>query len=231
MADEKAKPAGSRGLDFSGVKDQNSMFNPKRQPSGDYRAKVIAVVDAPSKKDGEPQWLFTIQVGSGTYRYYCKLVLTQLWKLRNLLMAAGLNVPKQRLKIDPNKVVGREIGVTLDDEEYDDGEKIQKLSVISGTFPLSELDSEKGRDDEDEADDDDEEEAPAKKKKAAVVEDDDDDDEEEPAPKKTKKKPAPVEEDDDDDEEEDEPAPPKKSKKKPVVEDDDDELDELEIDL
>lgn len=253
MAKEELKPAGSKALDFTNVKDGGGLFNKKRQPAGDYKGKVTKVVDSPAKKDGAAQWLFTIQVGTGSYPLYCKLVPEQLWKLRNLLMAAGLNVPKQRLKVDPNKVIGREIAVTLDDDEYDDGDKVHKQSVVTATFPLSELDPDASRDtedeDEDDDDDDDDEDEddtpppPAKKKKApAPVEEDDDDEdeddeEEEPAPppkKKSKKapEPEPEEDEDEDEDEDDEPAPPPKKKKKaPKPADDDDELDELEIDL
>ena len=215
MAKEELKAAGAKALDFTNVKEGGGLFNKKRQPAGDYKGKVIKVVDAPTKKTNEPQWLFTIAVGTGTYPLYCKLVPEQLWKLRNLLMAAGLNVPKQRLKVDPNKAIGREIAVTLDDDEYDDGEKVHKQSVVTATFPLSELDASASADDEDDDDDDDDEEEetppPAKKKKAAPVVEEEDDEEE--------------------DEDEEEPAPPpkkKKAAKKPV---DDDELEELEIDL
>lgn len=244
MADKKEMTsAGAKALDFTNVKEGGGLFNKKRQPAGDYRAKVTKVVDSPAKKDGVDQWLFTIQVGTGTYPLYCKLVPDQLWKLRNLLMACGLNVPKARVKVNPQKAVGREIAVTLDDDEYDDGDKVHKQSQVTATFPLSELDGNAAENDEDEEEDDDEEEEvtppTTKKKKAAPVveddDDDDDDDEEEPAPppKKKKKAPEPESEEDDDDEEEDDTPPPTKKKKKaaPVEDDDDDELDELDIDL
>lgn len=246
MADKKEMTsAGAKALDFTNVKEGGGLFNKKRQPAGDYRAKVTKVVDSPAKKDGVDQWLFTIQVGTGTYPLYCKLVPDQLWKLRNLLMACGLNVPKARVKVNPQKAVGREIAVTLDDDEYDDGDKVHKQSQVTATFPLSELDGNAAENDEDEEEDDDDEEEEevtpptTKKKKAAPVveddDDDDDDDEEEPAPppKKKKKAPEPEPEEDDDDEEEDDTPPPTKKKKKaaPVEDDDDDELDELDIDL
>jgi len=201
MADQATAAA----IDFTNVKDGGGGFNKKRQPEGDYKAKVVKVVDAPSKKDNTPQWLFTIQVGSGTYPYYCKHEENQYWKIRNLLVAAGLTVPKKKVKVDPNKIVGKMIAVTLEDDEYDG----KAQSNIAATFPLSELDDDDVPDeDEDDVEEDDEEDdtPPPSKKKAPVVEDD---------------------EDDEDDEEEEAPAP--KKKKAPVVEDDDD-LDEIDID-
>jgi len=201
-------------VDFTNVKDGGGIFNKKHQPAGDYKAKVTKVEDAPSKKDGIGQWLFTIQAGAGTYPYYCKHQENQFWKVRNLLVAAGINVPKKKVKVNPNVLVGKTIAVTLDDDEYDG--KLQ--SNVVATFPVSELGDQV--DDEDEDLDDEVEDT-----------EDDDDEDEAPAPKKKKAKPAPVEEDDDDDDDEDdEPAPPKKKKKAKKVEVDDDELEELDID-
>lgn len=203
MADQATAAA----IDFTNVKDGGGAFNKKRQPEGDYKAKVTRVVDAPSKKDNTPQWLFTIQVGSGTYPYYCKHEENQYWKIRNLLVAAGLTVPKKKVKVDPNKIVGKMIAVTLEDDEYDG----KTQSNIAATFPLSELD-------DDDVPDEDEDD----------VEEDDEDEDDTPPPAKKKK--APVEEDDDEDEDdEEEEAPAPKKKKAPVVEDDDD-LDEIDID-
>jgi len=187
-------------LDFTNVKEGGGNFNKKRQPEGDYRAKITKVQDAPAKKDGVMQWLFTIEVGSGTYAYYCKHEENQLWKIRNLLVAAGLNVPKKKVKVDPNKLIGKEIAVTLEDDEYDG----KPQSNIAATFPLNELEDD---DVPDEAEDEDEDDTP-------------------PPPKK-KAAPAPVEEDEDEDEE---PAPPPKKKKAPAPVEDDDDLEEIDID-
>lgn len=206
MADQATAAA----IDFTNVKEGGGSFNKKRQPEGDYKAKVTKVVDAPSKKDQTMQWLFTIQVGSGSYPYYCKHEENQYWKIRNLLVAAGLTVPKKKVKVDPNKIVGKFIAVTLEDDEYDG----KAQSNVAATFPLSELDDD---DVPDETEDD--------------VDEDEDEDDTPPPPKK--KKPAPVEEDDDEDEEdekEEEAPAPKKKKAAPPVDDDDDDLDEIDID-
>jgi len=140
-------------VDFSNVKD-GGQFNKARIPAGDYLAKVIKVEDAQTKESKEFQYLFTIQIQkrpSSKFPYYCKLAENQLWKLRNLLIAAGLNVPKKREKVDPNRVVGKIIGVTVDDTEYEDKEQ----SEITGVFPASELqDSVMNDDDDDEMADD-----------------------------------------------------------------------------
>jgi hypothetical protein len=235
-------------LDFTNVKDGGN-FNTKRVPAGDYLAKVTKVIDAPTKKKddgsgGDPQWTFTVELvdkySDRKFPYRCKLEANQLWKIRNLFIAGGIVIPKKKMKVDPNKAVGRLIAVSLDDDEYDG--KMQ--SVISQVFPASELDD-AGTDtddvDENEEEDDEEEEeepapAPARRKKAAPEPEPEEDEEDE------------EEAEDDEEEEEEEPAPPVKArakasipaqrkasptatktraKAKPVVEDD--ELEELDL--
>lgn len=169
--------ATTKTIDMSNVKEGGN-FNKHRVPEGDYKAKILKVEDAESKADKGFQYLFTIQLdkfSSYKYPYYCKLVDNQLWKLRNLLVAAGKNVPKKRMKLDPNTVVGKWIGVTMEDDEYDG--KMQ--SNIAAVFPVSEL--AEGSFDEADADADADEVADTD---IAV---DDDDTGEEPAKKKGKK--------------------------------------------
>jgi len=164
-----AKKASVQVADFSKVKDRGS-FNPHQVEAGDYLAKVTKVEDAKSKNDDGFQYLFTIKLSKYSqysYPYYCKLTENQLWKLRNLLVAGGLNVPKSRTKVDPNRVVGKTIGVTMEDDEYEGKMK----SVIAAVFPAAELAGEAGpaqdepdEDDDDETEDEEPEEKPKKKK-------------------------------------------------------------------
>ena len=173
----EATKSSKKVVDFSNVKDQ-SQFNTRRVPEGDYRARIVKVEDGQSKKDDTFQYIFTIKLlkySSSAYPYYCKLQENQLWKLRNILVAAGMSVPKKRITLDPNKVVGKEIGVAMADDEYEGKEK----SVIDAVFPVSELDD--SVDDQAEPEDDDEPE------EAEVVEEEEEA-EEEPKPKKKKGK-------------------------------------------
>jgi hypothetical protein len=180
--------ATAKTIDLTNVKDGGGAFNKRRMPAGDYPARITKVADAQAKEDKSSagfMWLFTIEVdGGGTYPYYCKLVENQLWKVRNLCLAAGMQVPKKKLKLDPEKLVGKRIAVTLEDDEYEG----KAQSVVNATFPLSELlenaDDDDDDDDDDDGDDDEEETPPpakkaAKKKAAPVAEDDDDDEEDE----------------------------------------------------
>lgn len=133
-------------LDFTDVRDA-AKFTKRRKKEGDYKALVSGVEDSPTKESGEPQWLYTLTIGRDTYPYYCKLVPNQLWKLRNLNVAAGQNVPKKKVKLDPKAPVGASIGVTLEDDDYEG----RAQSVVAAVFPLSELDGDTPGDDEEES--------------------------------------------------------------------------------
>lgn len=122
--------------DFTNVKD-DGQFQPRRVPDGDYRAKVTAVDDHTSKA-GNKQWVFTIVLegrSRATYPYYCGFAEKEVWKIRNLLIAAGLTVPKKKVKVNPNTLVGKTIGVAMESEEFNDKWK----SVVQATFPASDV--------------------------------------------------------------------------------------------
>jgi hypothetical protein len=134
---DKAGPASAQILDFTNVKDRGS-YNPKHKPAGDYKARVIKVEQTNSQSSGNPMWVFAIQLdddASAVYPLRCVLNESNIWKVRNLLVAAGMTVPKKRVKVDPNKVIGKTIGVTLEDDEYEGRLK----SVVQATFPASDL--------------------------------------------------------------------------------------------
>lgn len=128
-------------VDFSGVKERGA-FNPRRVAEGDYAAIVTKVEDATAKESGNAMYVFTVKpmkYSQNTYPYRCVITENQLWKLRNLATAAGLSVPKKRMKFDPNKIVGKRIGITLIDDEYEKDGKTQLKSEIDAVFPISEL--------------------------------------------------------------------------------------------
>jgi hypothetical protein len=170
-------------LDFSGVKERGA-FNPKRVSAGDYAATITKVEMNQTQTDQTDQYVFTIKLdkfSQNTYPYRCKLQENQLWKLRNIAVAAGMNVPKKRMKFDPNKLVGKHIGVTLEDDDYEkDGKTVEK-SEVNAVFPMSELAEGEMADDSDEFDED---SGPVASSDEA---DDDSEDEAESKPKKSKK--------------------------------------------
>lgn len=168
-----------RTLDMGKAGDGGS-FNKKRIPAGTYRGKIVKVEDHTTKA-GDDSWLFTITPDSYPNRkfpHYCGFTENQLWKIRQLFTAAGFNVKKAKMAVDPTKVVGRAIGFEVDDDEYDGKEQ----STIVDIFPVSELgDDEITADPDDEVEEDeDEDEAPvnkaaARKAKAAPADDEDED--------------------------------------------------------
>lgn len=122
-------------LDMTNVKEASGI-NPKRMPAGDYLAVIVGVEE--TMKDETPMWRFDFQLEdhrNAVYPYYCKLQENQLWKVRNLLIAAGKKVPKKRVAVDPNKLLKVTIGITLEDDEYEGKLK----SVVDAVFPASEL--------------------------------------------------------------------------------------------
>lgn len=228
MAEAKASAA---ILDFSDVKDRNeSGINKKRVPAGDYLAKVVRVEDRPVKETKEAQWMFVIklenQFPDRGFPLYCKLVPNQLWKVRNLFMAAGVAIPKKKLKIDPNRVVGKLIGITLEDDEYDG----KAQSVISQTFPANELDELDDSDDstEEETDEEYEDEEGTEEEDAEepAEEEEEDEEEEEPEPEPAPKAKIPAQRKASPTAKKAAPARAKRST--PQV--DEDELDELDLD-
>jgi hypothetical protein len=218
-----AEKATAAVLDFTDTKDRNeSGVNKKRVPAGDYLATVTRVEDRPTKETKEAQWMYVISLDSirGTgYPYYCKLQANQLWKVRNLFLAGGLTIPKKKVKLDPNRVVGKKVAVTMEDDEYDG--KLQ--SVIAEIFPPSELEDTVDSTDEDEEEYDDEEAEDTAEEPEEEEEEDEEEEEPEPAPAPKRrtaaaaKKAAPAK-----------ASIPRQRKAEPEVSDD--ELDELDLD-
>lgn len=190
-------PASSAVVPFDKLPQGGGKFKKTRVPEGDYVAKILSVEDAPTKETKEPQWLFTVALESRPslkYPYYIKLVENQFWKVRALLEAAGLKPPTEKKKVNPNIFVGKRIGVTLEDDEYDG--RLQ--SSISGVIPVTDV-VEGGFD---------EDKTPPKSRVGAMDDDEPEDEDvveeendEEPAPKKKpSSKKAEPEPDEDDDE-------------------------------
>lgn len=103
-------------IDFSDVK--SPMYSSVHQEPGVYNAKIDGVGMTKTKSDNTDMLVFAIKVGPGRYPYYCKIVPNQLWKLRELIEAAGTKVPNKVVQIDPAKYVGANINVELEDDTF-----------------------------------------------------------------------------------------------------------------
>lgn len=136
-------------IDFTKTEDSSS-WNTKQIPEGLHAAKVASVQETEAK-DGTDMLLFGFKLKEPKYKtrnfpFYCKLQQNQLWKLRDLLVAAGETVPKRALNIDPNKIVGRDIVIEVEDDTYNGNVR----STVVGTYASSILEDEAPAEDEDE---------------------------------------------------------------------------------
>jgi len=126
-------------LDFTNVQEGGG----SRIPAGDYIFKITGVEQKQSKKEGGGAYLnwklsgVNGEAKGSTIFEITSLKPNALWNLYNFLTATGYNVPKNKVKIDLDNVVGKFIGCTIDDEEYTkkDGTKTKKSSVVS-TFAV-----------------------------------------------------------------------------------------------
>ena len=133
----KAKPLVAK-IDFTNV-TEGSGIRPKQLPPGEYAASIKDVKAGNSKKTGTPQWCFLIVPNKhpgATYPYYCQLTADQAWKIRQVLVAIGVSVPKSVKTIDASKLIGKKLGIILEDDDYEGKLK----SVIDSLIPLSEVD-------------------------------------------------------------------------------------------
>lgn len=236
--------ATKRNVDLTDVKEGGGgNFRPRRKPEGDYLAKIVRVEDhKPKSADSVDGWVYTVQIDGdsrSSYAWYVNPAPKQKWKIAKTAAACGLNIAGKRVSFDPNKLVGKAVGVFLEDDEYDGRPK----STIADIFTTAEVGSAGG--DGDVADDEYED---AEDIDTDVPDDDVVEDEPEPEPepapaprKRTAKKaaPAPVVEDDEDyEDEEPEPAPAPKKRARPaakpapapVADDEDDDLDLDDLD-
>lgn len=121
-------------IDFSDVKTPS--FSTVHQEPGVYNAEIAGVEMTKTKSDNTDMLVFAIVAGPGRYPYYCKIVPNQLWKLRELIEAAGTKVPNKVVQIDPAKYVGARINVELEDDSYQG----KLRSRVARVAPFSELD-------------------------------------------------------------------------------------------
>lgn len=120
-------------IDFSDVKAPS--FSTVHQAPGVYNAEIAGVEMTKTKSDNTDMLVFAIVAGPGRYPYYCKIVPNQLWKLRELIEAAGTKVPNKVVQIDPAKYVGSRINVELEDDSYQG----KLRSRVARVAPFSEL--------------------------------------------------------------------------------------------
>jgi len=153
-------------------------------PEGDYLAKVIKEEVGKSSEKETPAAIITFQFTQGELkgkkiREYFYLTDKAMWKVRNLLEACGVKVPDKSFNFDFKKLHDKVLGLTLEDEEYDN----KTRSRITDTFTEVEFnanlmdDDEEGEEDEDYDEDEEEEDEEDEDEEDEEDEEDDDMDE------------------------------------------------------
>lgn len=135
MAVNKVKKTkGTVTVDFTGVESGGGSF---RVQPGDYAVKIKSGKNAMSAAN-KPKIAWELIGINGalkdkTFMYDTSLQPQALFKLRNLLLACKVDVPKGVMAIDLTKMKGLVFGVTMDDGEY----KGKTRSEVIDTFPVS----------------------------------------------------------------------------------------------
>jgi hypothetical protein len=141
-------------IDFSKTEERSS-WNTRKMPIGLYRMR-IASVQQTEAKDGTPMIVYGLQPTSQQFRtrllpFYCKLQPNQLWKLRDILVAAGQKVPQRAIKLDPEAIVGAVISAEVEDDLYNGVERSTLTGVYSAEFTADMEDPTQGSDSEEDS--------------------------------------------------------------------------------
>lgn len=141
-------------IDFSKTEERSS-WNTRKMPIGLYRMR-IASVQQTEAKDGTPMIVYGLQPTSQQFRtrllpFYCKLQPNQLWKLRDILVAAGQKVPQRAIKLDPEAIVGAVISAEVEDDLYNGVERSTLTGVYSAEFTADVEDPTQGSDSEEDS--------------------------------------------------------------------------------
>lgn len=207
-------------LDFSKV-EERSGYNSRQMPEGLYEARVISL-EQKEAQDGTAMLVYGLQPTQQKYAtrnfpYFCKLQQNQLWKLRDLFVAAGETIPKKVTQIDPEAILKGKVVIEVGDGS---GQYSDRSEIVS-VYPLSTLEDLTGDEDDDEFDDSDEE-----------LDDEDFEDEDDSDEEEYEDDDEDLDEDDEDDEdldddevyddededdEEEEPAPKRAPARKPAA--------------
>lgn len=170
--EQKTKGKKAYKVDFGGVEGEPGRRKRPRIKEGDYLCKIVSV-ERKKNKAGDAyyfSWKFQViedsrgnKKAAGTPLYYnTSLKPAALFNLRNLIFAASdgkTNVTGKALNFDPNKLVGKKIGVVVEDDEYEGKMRSSAEDIMPVSAMVSEEDSDDEEDDsEDEEDSEDEDE-------------------------------------------------------------------------
>jgi hypothetical protein len=163
MAKKKPSKA-SKAVSVDFTKAQGGGGN-KRYPEGDYKMKFVKweMVTKKDKPD-ERGVKVTLEFLDGKYKGQTvidRLWLQDntLWRIRAFLEAMGVTVPNKKANVNFEKYVGKELGVTLGDNEYNNRVTSQISDYVDlDTLSGDDVDDDDEDEDDDEDDDEDEDE-------------------------------------------------------------------------
>jgi hypothetical protein len=153
-------------IDFTGVSEEiRSGGRAARVPEGDYLVKPMNAEVRRSDKSGSKyiSWRFQIvdpKKYKGKTLYDRTSMRTEaLWNLRNLIHAAiGKNVAGSIVNFDPEKIYGKTLMVTVEDDEYEGNIRSQIVDYQQKKKYGAQANDEEEDDEEEDEDDEDEEE-------------------------------------------------------------------------
>lgn len=94
-----------------------------RLPAGEYICKVTKAELKDGAKGKYINWELTVGTGpekGGKIYHITSLTIKALFKLREFMIACGLDVPKKVVDIDTEKIIGRIVGISVIDDTYKD---------------------------------------------------------------------------------------------------------------
>jgi hypothetical protein len=158
-------------IDFS--KEEGGGGGNKRYKEGDYRAKIVKIKHGQSSEKHTPGIFVGFKIIDGPdpkakgNNINDRLWLTpkSLYRIRNLLEAIGLKVPKSMVSIPLTKLIGKEVGITLVDDEYQDKKRSEVADYID-LETLAEADAVDADDEDDDPFDDDDKKSKKNGKKS-----------------------------------------------------------------
>lgn len=158
-----------------------------RLPENDYKGKILKIKKIRASEKDTPGLAVTIKITDGKFsgkKITDRLWITpkSLWRIRSMLEALGLTVPKKAINLPTKKLIGKELGITVIDDEPYQGRIKSKIGDFVDLETLADLydDEDEDEDDEDlddeeaENEDDDEEEEDDEDEEDEEDEDEDD---------------------------------------------------------
>lgn len=105
-------------VDFTNVSEGGGKL-----PAGSYVCKITKVEVKDGAKGKYLNWELTVGTGpekGGKIYHITSLTVKALFKLREFMIACGLDVPKKMTDIDTDKIIGRIVGIDVIDSTYRD---------------------------------------------------------------------------------------------------------------